>query len=377
VIAHSFGTYAIGRILKENPDIRLHRLVLCGAVLPTDFRWDQIRSRVDTDIINDCGIRDIWPVLAQSTTFGYGPSGRFGFGTPGVRDRFHNFGHGGFFEEKFVRAFWLPWFRMGQLVNSEAPPPSGTRWHLLTIIQIKWLAILLCAAGILWFALVTIPKHAYQKPPQTSKTEDVTHAAAIPSPLRTKSLPKTATLTYTTTTPQWVQANWISEQATTENRDGMRANGRSPTSPDGKWWASEKTCTLQVGVTGAKERLIKASFNFISGAGAFTEASGPFYDADARTVTATVKGWSGPATYELKAQIERQTDMPQPNTTSLAINNNPFTIPVPRTATNAQLTMAYDSQLLTVTIRQTSDPLIFVSQQDNGPLIEYTYKIKK
>ena len=207
VIAHSFGTYAIGRILKENPDIRLHRLVLCGAVLPTDFRWDQIPNSVRTDIINDCGIRDIWPVLAQSTTFGYGPSGRFGFGTPGVRDRFHNFGHGGFFEEKFVREFWLPWFRIGHLVNSEAPPPSGTPWHLLTIIQIKWLAIaiLLCAAG--WFALASIPKDTYKKPPQTSKTEDVGHAAVIPSSLQTNSPPKTATLIPTQTpTPDLARA---------------------------------------------------------------------------------------------------------------------------------------------------------------------------
>ena len=157
VIAHSFGTYAIGKILRENPDIRLHRLVLCGAILPSDFRWDQIRHSVETEIINDCGIRDIWPVLAQSTTFGYGPSGRFGFGTPGVRDRYHDFGHGGFFKETFVSDFWLPWFRSGNCVKSKAPPPSGTRWHILTIIQIKWLAIVVCALGISWFALTNVP----------------------------------------------------------------------------------------------------------------------------------------------------------------------------------------------------------------------------
>jgi pimeloyl-ACP methyl ester carboxylesterase len=158
VIAHSFGTYAIGKILKENPDIRLHRLVLCGAILPSDFRWDQIRSSVEARIINDCGLKDIWPVLAQSTTFGYGPSGRFGFGTPGVRDRFHDFGHGGFFQEKFVRDFWLPWFRNAEFVKSKAPQPSGAHWHLLTVIQLKWLAILLCAVGIVSFALTIVPK---------------------------------------------------------------------------------------------------------------------------------------------------------------------------------------------------------------------------
>lgn len=156
VIAHSFGTYAIGNILRENPDIRLHRLIPCGAILPSNFGWDQIQRSVETPIINDCGIKDIWPVLAQSTTFGYGPSGRFGFGTPGVRDRYHDFGHGGFFEKKFVSDFWLPWFRSGDFVKSRPPPPSGTRWHFLTFIQIKWLAILLCVLGL--FAVTNVPK---------------------------------------------------------------------------------------------------------------------------------------------------------------------------------------------------------------------------
>jgi GTPase SAR1 family protein/pimeloyl-ACP methyl ester carboxylesterase len=158
VVAHSFGTYAIGKILRENPDIRLHRLILCGAILPSNFHWDQIQHNVEPPIINDCGIKDIWPVLAHSTTFGYGPSGRFGFGTPGVRDRYHDFGHGGFFQEKFVSDFWLPWFRSGTFVKSKAPPPSGAHWHLLTIFQIKWLAFLLCVLGISWLALTNVPK---------------------------------------------------------------------------------------------------------------------------------------------------------------------------------------------------------------------------
>jgi pimeloyl-ACP methyl ester carboxylesterase len=66
VIAHSFGTYAIGKILRENPDIRLHRLILCGAIIPSEFRWDQIPHSVEKEIINDCGIRDIWRYLAGS-----------------------------------------------------------------------------------------------------------------------------------------------------------------------------------------------------------------------------------------------------------------------------------------------------------------------
>jgi hypothetical protein len=197
------------------------------------------------------------------------------------------------------------------------------------------------------------------------------------SPSATVSAARSATITYTTTALQWEPANWVSQQITTDNRGGTRAEGRSPTSPDGKWWASEKTATLKVGVTGTKQRLINASFVFISGAGTFTEASGPFYNQNATSVTATVKGWSGPATYELKAQIEEQREVPKDNTTSLVINKNPFTISVPHTASNARLTITFDSQLLSVNLGETKEPLILVKWEVNDSLTEYTYKINE
>ncbi len=150
VIAHSYGTYAIGTILTENPDIRLHRLVLCGSILPRNFRWDQMRDRVATEIINDCAIKDIWPVLAQSSTFGYGASGSFGFGTPEVRDRFHNFGHSGFFNNSFVSDYWLPWFQNGQRSQGTTPTATKYWWSLLTVIQLKWIAILVLLALLVW-----------------------------------------------------------------------------------------------------------------------------------------------------------------------------------------------------------------------------------
>jgi hypothetical protein len=195
------------------------------------------------------------------------------------------------------------------------------------------------------------------------------------SPSATVSAARSATITYTTTALQWEPVNWVSQQITTDNRGGMRAEGRSPTSPDGKWWASEKTATLQVAATGTKQRLINASFVFISGARAFTEAFGPFYNQNATSVTATVKGWSGPATYELKAQIEEQRNVPKDNTTSLVIDKDPFTISVPHTASNARLTIAFDSQLLSVNLGETKEPLTLVKREATESLTEYTYKI--
>jgi len=230
---------------------------------------------------------------------------------------------------------------------------------------LKLVIFLLFFGGVVAFGFSIINEASTQR----------TSVSGAASPSATVLPAKSATISYTTTSLQWEPANWITQQVTTDNRDGMRAEGRSPTSPDGKWWASEKTATLQVGVTGTRQRLTNASFAFISGAGAFTEARGPFYNQDATTVTATVKGWSGPATYQLKAQIEEEKEVLKDNTTSLVINENPFIIAVPRTASNARLTIAYDSQSLSVNMGETKEPLIFVKREANGSLTEYTYKI--
>lgn len=230
---------------------------------------------------------------------------------------------------------------------------------------LKLVIFLLFFGSVLAFGFSIINEASTQK----------TSVSGAASPSATVLPAKSATISYTTTSLQWEPANWITQQVTTDNRDGMRAEGRSPTSPDGKWWASEKTAALQVGATGTRQRLTNASFAFISGAGAFTEARGPFYNQDATTVTATVKGWSGPATYQLKAQIEEEKEVLKDNTTSLVINENPFIIAVPRTASNARLTIAYDSQSLSVNMGETKEPLIFVKREANGSLTEYTYKI--
>lgn len=156
VIAHSFGTYVIGRILRDETDIRLHRLVLCGSVLPRRFRWDIVGDRIATHVVNDCGTWDAWPVLAQSSSFGYGASGTFGFGRYRVRDRFHNFKHSGFFDEQFVRTFWKPLFTDNALAPGENPTVRRYVWSLLTVLQIKWLLAVLLLL-VFWY-LGVIPQ---------------------------------------------------------------------------------------------------------------------------------------------------------------------------------------------------------------------------
>jgi tetratricopeptide (TPR) repeat protein len=153
VIAHSFGTYALGQALAET-DIRLERLVLCGSIIPQEFRWDRHAAQINARVLNDCGTHDIWPVLASAVTWGYGPTGTFGFGTARVRDRFHKFTHSAYFNVSFVTEYWVPYIRDGTIHGTEweRQRPTPPWWQsLLTVVPLRWVIVLLLLALPLGF----------------------------------------------------------------------------------------------------------------------------------------------------------------------------------------------------------------------------------
>jgi len=159
VFAHSFGTYILSRILVENPYFKLNRIVLCGSIIPEDFNWGRVENQIlaanNRDaIINDCGLRDFWPVVARSASWGYGASGTFGFGTFDVRDRFHPLTHSEFFKSEFVRKYWVPAVADLPPVPDEQIADQGTpAWFGLLRFPIRWvlgLGILMLPVLIAW-----------------------------------------------------------------------------------------------------------------------------------------------------------------------------------------------------------------------------------
>lgn len=150
VISHSFGTYIIGRILDQEPDIKLHRLILCGSVLPDNFDWTRIgQQQLNPDstghwrAVNDCGMRDKWPVFAKFMTFGYGSSGRLGFGNSWIKDRYFDIGHSKYFDDSFVEKYWLPYLSSGNIVEGVRNRPSTSWWlSILTVLKFPYLLIL-------------------------------------------------------------------------------------------------------------------------------------------------------------------------------------------------------------------------------------------
>ena len=118
ILAHSFGSYIVAEMIAKVPNIKVHRLVFCGSIVPFDHPFiHQIGHRITDCVVNDVGTRDIWPALAKSITTGYGDTGTYGFRChPKVTDRwFRGLGHSSFFEvPEFCKENWIPFFIGGE-----------------------------------------------------------------------------------------------------------------------------------------------------------------------------------------------------------------------------------------------------------------------
>ena len=160
VMAHSFGTYIISKILKDSPDIRIKRLLLCGSIIPIAYRWDSLSHEfTNQTCVNEVGTRDIWPVFARVASFGYGESGSFGFKTSRVWDRFFDYAHSDFFTDEHFENFWQPFILHGQIVSSswdaKRPTPSWLVSVLGGVPMVKGILMLLALSivgGLVYWA---------------------------------------------------------------------------------------------------------------------------------------------------------------------------------------------------------------------------------
>ena len=185
IIAHSFGTYIIGEILKRGFDLQIDRLILCGSVLPQGFPWHQYQGRfADDKVVNECGKADIWPVLAQSASWGYGASGTHGFGAVLVKDRFHAGGHGQYFDPGFVEKYWEPFIRRGEYQGTDFEtkmPPTPWWVSVLGILPLQWMIVALI---VLALALATWPIHGMNVTPFQSRSNTESSANSHKQPLK-------------------------------------------------------------------------------------------------------------------------------------------------------------------------------------------------
>jgi pimeloyl-ACP methyl ester carboxylesterase len=95
VVAHSFGTWFVSRCMLIHPEVRFDKMILLGAIVPTDFAWHELFLRDQVQSVrNECGWGDIWAGMVRNVVPGTGPSGRYGFkqrDVHGLTD--HNYEH--------------------------------------------------------------------------------------------------------------------------------------------------------------------------------------------------------------------------------------------------------------------------------------------
>jgi pimeloyl-ACP methyl ester carboxylesterase len=132
IIAHSFGTYVVSRILDEDPSLDISRLVMCGGIVRRNYRWDKTvrlnyQGQGRMEVINEHSGRDIWPLFARHATLGFGDSGTIGCQDANVIDRQHDVRHSSYLTEEFAKTYWIPYLARGDVLAD--PKSEGkTSW---------------------------------------------------------------------------------------------------------------------------------------------------------------------------------------------------------------------------------------------------------
>jgi pimeloyl-ACP methyl ester carboxylesterase len=152
IVAHSFGTFIVAKILKDHTDLEFTRIIFCGSVVPRKFPLGNYPKNFRGPLINEVGTRDFCPVMAEVVTFGYGSSGTYGFRRPSVRDRWHNSkAHSDFLNKEFCAKYWIPLLRNGEVIDDdeEAESPPWWLWAVSTF-QIRFLVLFAAAIALVY-----------------------------------------------------------------------------------------------------------------------------------------------------------------------------------------------------------------------------------
>lgn len=168
IIAHSFGTYVVQRVLQSDHNLKLWKLVFCGSVANDQTDWAAFKHRVGDGIrptkdfiLNDCGTGDYWPVFGTAFGWHYGMAGVTGFSETHVMNRFHRGKNGKagrhslYFDNEFVQKKWRPF-----LIDDQEPAPGdGVQGeHLCWCVKMFYYSLVQWPARILALMLwIVVP----------------------------------------------------------------------------------------------------------------------------------------------------------------------------------------------------------------------------
>jgi len=155
IIAHSFGAWLVGEALRQNPDLRVGRIILAGSVIRPDFDWNSLitSGRVEA-VLNHYGRRDLWAWVSEYFIPRSGPSGFRGFAeSSGVFNCVElDFRHTTFFESEYIddvhERLWRPFLTrpVGELQQLSRPGESRAWRPLPWVLRSNLLRLLLLIA---------------------------------------------------------------------------------------------------------------------------------------------------------------------------------------------------------------------------------------
>lgn len=112
IVAHSFGTYLAGKLIRDFPAQYFDKVILVGSILPTNFPWQKLLAAGQVQwVLNEYGGLDIWPQVASRLIKDAGDAGTQGFTDKSpflVQRGYDGFGHSSYFMDGHYQTQWLP-----------------------------------------------------------------------------------------------------------------------------------------------------------------------------------------------------------------------------------------------------------------------------
>lgn len=163
IVAHSFGSYILAAALRQYPQIKFDRIILCGSIVPVDYDWESVilkRGQASV-VLNQFGRRDIWVRLAEWVVSDAGPSGHQGFkntvsGRVTQQD-FADYTHSQYFYDLNFKENWIPFLRTGRASPQVNLVSGKVNWKFRLVLAIA-LVVLAALAAISVIDLPNRPK---------------------------------------------------------------------------------------------------------------------------------------------------------------------------------------------------------------------------
>ncbi len=132
IVAHSFGSYLVAKVLEDYPEVRFERVIFCGSIVSVEFDWETIINRGQVgEVLNQYARRDSWVRVAQWVVDDAGPAGYKGFTARHPKlfqQLFKNFTHSQYFYDLNFTKNWVPFLQGKGAEESVSLKKVGRNW---------------------------------------------------------------------------------------------------------------------------------------------------------------------------------------------------------------------------------------------------------